>query len=434
MLDLGFSDNLSKLNFIGVVSLFGGEIALSALRYTVLVQDVFLSVYFTMVLSPGLHTVSLKMFKRMDDKISRSISGGPRDNKKDIIGLSSSGSYKYIGLHSGTNMTVGNILGEALIKTCKAEEVVKVGCSRKNPPKRNLALKIIELGRLKVVENEGTSDREYGPRVHARSRPFGYRAALLYTIPLITIVGMIIVILAGDYEVFALILLNVICNMSVTFTIRGNGVRHPVGRSTPTSPPGDIFVETTEGTETYLVIADENTIQYLFQRSLIMPPNPDVKLWRYLHVLAAYTSYIMVVVNIALLPFSTVGGQIIFGVLIFFGVVQNITLSTFDGDELLFDTMKGFLKIKSTEEYIFQTRTSVLAFCMLRSKSNDVKPLTHLLPDTRTYEAWFEHVVEDVRDFSRDKAGVNHLVKHDLLDVLKMDLQDARDEHMNRYA
>src|SRR5689334_17362558 len=105
MFSLDFSDSLAKLNFIGVVSLFGGEIALSALRYSVLIQNTYLSLYVTMILSPGLQTVSLKMFRRMEDKISRAIGGGS-DDRKDIIGLSASNKYRYIGLHSGTKMAI----------------------------------------------------------------------------------------------------------------------------------------------------------------------------------------------------------------------------------------------------------------------------------------------------------------------------------------
>ncbi|KAG9320968.1 hypothetical protein KVV02_001828 [Mortierella alpina] len=68
------------------------------------------------------------------------------------------------------------------------------------------------------------------------------------------------------------------------------------------------------------------------------------------------------------------GGQIIFGVLIFFGVVQNILLATFDGDDLLMGVAKEFFATKSVKEYVFQTRSSVVAFCMLKSGSKDTKP------------------------------------------------------------
>lgn len=411
MLDLNLSDDFAKLNFIGVVSLFGGEIALSALRYSVLVHNVVLSLYFTMILSPGLQTVSLKMFKRMEDKVSRAIGGGS-DDRKDIIGMSASSKYKYVGLHSGTKMNVSSILGEALIGASKPMETIEVACSRGVSGKRNIRLKVIEL------DNSGMSTcaEKYGSRISVKGRP----PIRLCIIPAATITGLVIAALAEDYQVFALILLNVICNMLVTFTIRSNGVKYPVGNAAKDSPKGDIFVETVDGTDLCLVMGDEDIIQYIFQRPLIMPPHPDNMMWRYLHMLAAYSSYIMVVVNIIWLPFCSASGQIIFGVLIFFGVVQNILLATFDGDDLLMGVAKEFFATKSVKEYVFQTRSSVIAFCMIKSGSKDTKPLRHLLPDTETFDTWFKNVAGSVDGKAPDGGIIEGL-----LHTLNIDLQDA---------
>ncbi len=427
MLDLNFSDSLSKLNFIGVVSLFGGEIALSALRYSVLIPNVYLSLYVTMILSPGLQTVSLKMFRRMQGKISRAISGGDGEDMKTIVGLSASGKYRYIGLHSGTKMVVSSVLGEALIRAYDAGNPIPVICTRKNSPKRGLTLKVIKLGKLEVEKANGSSD-EYGSRIYAIDELFTRRKVVIYTIPLITIAGIVISALIEDYMSFVLILLNVLCNMAVTFTVRSNGIRYPIGKSSDHSPAGDIFVESDDSSKIYLVMGDENSIQYLFQKPLVVLPKPEDKLWNFLHTLAAYSSYVMVVVNIILLPFCAIGGQIIFGALIFFGVVQNIFLSTFDGDELLLTTTKQLFKIEHAKEYIFQTRSSAISFCMLECRSADVRPLQHLLPRTETYESWFEHVAKNVR--SRHGIVVDGGVNHGLLGDLDKGFDDALKQHI----
>jgi hypothetical protein len=128
----------------------------------------------------------------------------------------------------------------------------------------------------------------------------------------------------------------------------------------------------------------------------------------------------MVVVNIIWLPFCSAGGQIIFGVLIFFGVVQNILLATFDGDDLLMGVAEEFFTTKSIKEYVFQTRSSVIAFCMLKSGSKDTKQLRHLLPDTETFDKWFKNVAESV-DGKAPESGIID----GLLNTLNIDLQDA---------
>src|ERR1700761_180434 len=427
MLNLDFSDSLTKLNFIGVVSLFGGEIAISALRYTALIRNVLLSAYFTMVLSPGLQTVSLKMFKQMDDRVSRAISGGPRDDRKDIMGLSASGKYKYVGIHSGTKMSVASILGEALIGASKSTnpgDTIDVHCSRNVKQRRDLKLKVIEISMENPMEDEGVNGKSFGPIMRVDNKLFGYRSVLMCMIPLITIAGIVITLLAEDYLVFSLISVNVISNVLVAVTTRSNGIRYPIGKPSEGCPKGDILVETSDGTDMCMVIADEEVIQYLFQKSLIMPPNPESMMWKYGHILAAYLSYIVVVVNIILLPFSTAGGQIIFGALIFFGVVQNILLSTFDGDGMMLEAIQKFFTIQPTKEYVFQTRSTAVAFCLMRSGSEDVKPLRHLLPDTETFDIWFENVLKVANGTPIDTPVDNKLLVN-----LNMDLQDAFREY-----
>ncbi|KAG0053418.1 hypothetical protein BGZ89_002914 [Linnemannia elongata] len=212
MLNMNFSDDFSKLNFIGVVSLFGSEIALSALRYSVLVRQNFLSLYLAMVVSPGMQT----------------------DDKKEIIGLSASGGYKYIGLHSGTKMVVGSILGEALVKSSEVD-FKNVKSTRSKQQTRSLHLKVLELDRL----SEGAS----GLRMDADGGFTGIRAVVLSVIPLFTIVGIVLTLLTEDYGAAILILLNVVCNLAVTFTVRGTGVEYPNGTASPESPNGDAFIE-----------------------------------------------------------------------------------------------------------------------------------------------------------------------------------------------
>ncbi|KAF9309003.1 hypothetical protein BG003_010312 [Podila horticola] len=224
-----------KLNFTGVVSLLGDEIALSALRYSALIQNKFLSVYLTMILSPGLQTISLKMFRRMEDMISRAVSGGVEDDKKDIVGLSASGKYKYLGLHSGTKMAVESIMGEALIVASEVH-FKEVKCSRPSKQKRNLKLKVIKLGGLSDVNSE--------LRMTVEERLSGIRAVILFLLPLVTIAGIVLVLLAEDYGASALIVLNVICNMAVTFTVRGNGIRYLSGKAALGSPREMLLLRT----------------------------------------------------------------------------------------------------------------------------------------------------------------------------------------------
>lgn len=411
VIDIG--DFSQDLNIIGVVSLFGGEIALSALRYTILVRDTWTSLYFSMIVSSGLQTISLKMFKRMHDRVSIAISPGIRDDPKEMVGLSASGQYNYYGVHSGTNMSTGSILGEAMIRELPGEKGVRqVPCTRHKSPKRKCGLKVISLGALEEKRNQ---------RIRADPAPFG----IVYLMPLITLAGVVMTILIGDYFALVIIVCNVICNMLVVYSVRCTGIKYPEGNASSGAPPGHILVKS--GDDVYLVLGHEDPIQYLFQKALDVPPSSNEKSWGYLQKFVAYASYTIVIANIIATPFATLPGQLIFGILMLLGLLQNILLATFDGDRLLTRVATDVSKVIYTEEFMFETRSAMIAFCALVAKSPNDGILRQSLPVSNpVFVNWFQTVMKCV-----ERGIIPSEIEKDatLLDSLNVDLRDAYHEY-----
>jgi hypothetical protein len=406
------ADFSQDLNIIGVVSLFGGEIALSALRYTVLVRDAWTAIYFSMIVSAGLQTISLKMFKRMQDRVSVAISPGIRDDPKEMVGLTASGQYKYYGVHSGTNMSISSVLGEAMIRQLSGGNVRGVACTRQKSPKRKCALKVISLGKLEEVCNK---------RIRADPAPFG----IVYLLPLTTLAGIIMTILIGDYFALVIIVCNVVCNMLVTYSVRCTGVKYPEGNASKGAPPGHILVKS--GDDTYLVLGHEDSIQYLFQKALCVPPSSNEKSWGHLQRAIAYTSYTIVIANIIATPFATLPGQLIFGVLMLLGLLQNILLATFDGDRLLTRIATDASKALYIDEFVFETRSTMIAFCALVAKAPNDGILRYSLPvDNPVFVNWFQTVMKCV-----ERGVIPSMIEKDetLLDSLNVDLRDAYHEY-----
>ncbi|KFH61795.1 hypothetical protein MVEG_12378 [Podila verticillata NRRL 6337] len=405
------ADFSQDLNIIGVVSLFGGEIALSALRYTVLVRDTWTAIYFSMIVSAGLQTISLKMFKRMHGRLSVAISPGIRDDPKEIVGLTASGQYKYYGVQSGTEMLVSSILGEAMLRQSSSRNIKEVACTRHESPNRNCALKVISLGPLESI---------HGERIRADPAPFG----VVYLMPLVTILGIIMTILIGDYFALVIVVCNVLCNMLVMYSVRCTGIKYPKGKASSGSPPGNIFVQS--GDDTYLVLGEEDPIQYLFQKALQVPPSSKERFWGHLQRAVAYASYTIVIANIIAIPFATLPGQLIFGILMLLGLLQNILLATFDGDRLLARLATDASKAIYTEEFVFQTRSSMIAFCTLVAKAPNDNILRCSLPKTPVFTTWFQTVMECVK-----RGIIPSEIEKDvtLLDSLNIDLRDAYHEY-----
>jgi hypothetical protein len=403
-------DFSADLNIIGVVSLFGGEVALSALRYTILVRDTWTAIYFSMIVSAGLQAVSLKMFKRMDDRVSAAISPGIRDDSKEMVGLAASGRYKYFGIHSGTKMPfVASMLGESVLRHSHNKEI-SVICTRDTSPDRNIRLKVIQLGSLNDVA---------GKCINTDAARFG----IIYFMPLITIAGIVMTILIGDYYALVIVVLNVVCNMLVIFSVRADGIKYPSGGASSGSPHGHAFMDGPD--DVYLVLGHEDVIQYLFQKPLVVPPKSKDK-WESLQRFVAYFSYIIVIANIIAIPFATLFGQLIFGILMLSGLFQNIMLATRDGDKLLHSIATDVSTVEHVDEYVFQPWAAMAAFCALVAKAPNDNFLRRSLPETSDFATWFKSVTKCVEGGPPPGEEEKH---GKLLSDLNADLRDACREY-----
>lgn len=99
----------SPLDLLGITSLLGSEIAKGAIRYMNANTS---RCWTSFIVAPGLYDISTLMLNRSDSYIAHVLSPGDRIDKRSLVGLKSSGKYRYIGMHSGTCVSVRNALCE----------------------------------------------------------------------------------------------------------------------------------------------------------------------------------------------------------------------------------------------------------------------------------------------------------------------------------
>lgn len=359
-----------KLNVIGVVSLFGGDTALAALHYSSLCTS---KLYAYAFVSPGLQSVAVKIFRRINSTIARAVSPGNCDDELDILGLAATYSYKYSGLHSGTDMTVRSALGEALLRTSSRGEFGLPVHPNRNVG-RNIKLTIIQLGTLENIQA--------GSRLGVQKADLGARHLI---VPLLTAGVAVCVAVFGDYVTFAIVFMNVAANVFAVFTTRAGGIERPGGTASEHSPDGDILVEDVRSAgNLWLVLGKENAIQYMFQRQVIVKPWPNS------NFIAACLSLFSSVANIVAVPFAVWWGQISFGGLLLAGLAQNIMLSTLDGDDLLCSISSNIVPVIRTHRCTFDNRSMAIAYCCkLCGSSNDII-MKNISPKSATWEKWCE--------------------------------------------
>jgi hypothetical protein len=402
------NDLSEKLNLVGVASLFGGDTALSALHYSLLSEG---GLYTYAIVSPGLQTVASKIFKRIDNRISQSLSPGERDDPKEIVGLKSRGNYKYVGLHSGTNMTIRSVLGEAIIRKYSKfdESKIVTMLTREINVERNIKLSVIKVGN--IIEEETKQKVVEKSKWHIK--------VLCCIIPLISVASIGGLVVIKDYIIVAVVALNIIINMLVVRTTKANGCDYPKGHASGDSPQGDILIEdlNSDG-NLYLVIGSEDSIQYLFQKSIKM----SLGKWKIWNFIIGILAFFVSMINLIAIPFATFYGQLWFGVLLLLGLVQNILLANFDGDELICDLANKIVPINDDKCYSFDNRTTALSYCMLISKSPNNHALEILAPRSSVWIEWCNEVsksgkemmtVKEIDEYNnKSKNLLNGLIKN----------------------
>src|SRR6266511_124285 len=155
--------NNFKLDLLGVTNLFGGDIAISAIRYCIFERK---RIWWSTYLIPGLFTIAKKLLIRSDNPLATALSPGTRDECRDIVGLKETGDFFYVGLLSGTRMKVVNVIGEAVLNTSKAKEP-KLRPVTIEDLRRPTNVSVIEV-KLKAESNSENTNRdkskEKGPK------------------------------------------------------------------------------------------------------------------------------------------------------------------------------------------------------------------------------------------------------------------------------
>src|SRR5207248_2827641 len=121
----------------------------------------------------------------------------------------------------------------------------------------------------------------------------------------------------------------------------------------------------------------EDAVQRLVQRPVVVELD---KYWSTVNFFAGLAGYAYTAFSIIALPYVSPPVQIILGALYFLGMFANISYARRDGDALLSKIAVKDMGLEYNESYNFPNRTSAVAYCVLRCKS-DSSNMNDLLPN-----------------------------------------------------
>jgi len=347
-----------KLDLLGVINLFGGDIAVSAIHYCVLERR---RIFWSAYLSPGSFTVATKLLKRTDNTLANSLSPGHREEYREIVGLLETGKYFYVGLLSGTRTRVANAISEAALNTVeKKTDKIILPVTEKNETARVIKVDVLDV-ELNPEERDGK------PVVSYEMLPRWYDIIF----PIITLGVFGLVVWLGDIIGALIVIIGALSNLLLTYAACASGCRYMEGSPSSASPDGNAVVKNElSPNQLWVVLGKEDAMQRFLQRPIIVHLD---KYWSIVNSLVGLFVYVYTAFSIVALPLVRTPVQVMLGGLYFIGVFANITYARRDGDALLLKIAEKDMKLKYKESLKFPNRASAVAFCVLRcrnSKSN----------------------------------------------------------------
>jgi len=182
---------------------------------------------------------------------------------------------------------------------------------------------------------------------------------------------------------------GVAANMFLTYAARASGGKYSSGKSSAGSPLGNAVVTNQlSPNQLWVVIGEENAVQRLLQRPILVDLD---RCWGLINIIAGIFGYAYTVFTFLAPQLVTSRVQLIIGGLLMIGMFANMVYTGRYGEhyeKMLSSIAEKDVGLEYKESLEFPNRTSAVAYCVLRCKS-DSRNLGDLLPnDTPVWIQW----------------------------------------------
>jgi hypothetical protein len=361
----------SVLNLVGITSLLGSDVAKNSLKFANINN---FRIFTSFLVIPGIYNVAAQMLKRSNNKLALIFSSGDRDDKKTILGFKSNYKYKYIGMQSGTNTNVGNVLFEGWLNRKNKEE----GKSSKIYKKGLRTTKIGLIKFNKKFDKEINYDLNLIENADKNYNKFILNEIWINILSLFTQIGTIIMfiltILEKDKISYIIIILNMLSYFLLVFILNKEKYKLPDANPSINSPPGNAIVTDNNGNNIWIVLGTEKEIQDLLQLELKLEENNE-----YVSIIISVFVCLVSVVTILLTPIMSEKGKIYYSINLLIGLLSSLLYSSRDTELILEKIAEKHYKFNETKIINFTNRAAAIAYSFLNTKGNH-EQLGNLIP------------------------------------------------------
>lgn len=355
----------SVLNLVGVTSLLGSDVAKNSLKF-ININDFRLFTSFLVI--PGIYNVATQMLKRSNNKLALIFSSGDREDKKTILGFKSNYKYKYIGMQSGTNANIGNVLFEGWLNKKNKEKGINSKIYKKGL--RTTKIGIINFN--KIIDEEINKDYdlnliENANKIYKKHNKFILNNFWINFLSLLTQLGtisiLVLIILEKDITSYIIIILNMLSYFLLVFILNKEKYKLPNANPSINSPLGNSIVMDNNGNNIWIVLGTEKEIQNLLQLELKTEESNE-----YISIFISVFACLVSVVTILLTPIMSEKGKIYYSINLLIGLLSALLYSSRDTELILEELAEKHYNFNDPKIINFTNRASAIAYSFLNTK------------------------------------------------------------------
>ncbi|KAG2155146.1 uncharacterized protein EDB93DRAFT_1320031 [Suillus bovinus] len=361
------------LDTSGVMGFFGGEEALSAMATVHLYRGRHWLGWYN---SPGSYTVAKKFGQLAKSRIWDGIFPGSSVTPEEMFGLDGKEGPRFIGVFSGTDMTVTGHLAYLTAQKAKETEYQNVLRGRITTPG---SVSIIDVDNVELKQGDNVPTVKVFHALYA-AIPITSSLAACLTCAFIR-----------DWFAFGMILLGMVSSGLSCYVIGSGKLHFKLVKPSSYAPRGDGFLLTHSDIVILKGAEKEVTSITKGQLALDMGNNHDEEFNAIgicsLLLLSQFLTQLLLV------PQATLFGQIMFLSSLAVSWAYNSFLSSLENEKIQTDILWNSLNSPLITKSVLPNRTSQAAYAYFKP----TKILEYMIPnDTRVWEVWRAHVAKQV--------------------------------------
>jgi hypothetical protein len=370
------------LAFAGVLALFGGDAAISAMATVNIYQGRRWLGWYN---SPGSYFVAEYYGRLAKSKLSSSFSPGITVGPTIFFHSAAANLWngpKFIATRSGTNLPRTEHTGYLFLMKCKSLTRMMEIEGRQTSQR---TVTVVELG---TVPDPEVNLNAAAPRQSSQT-------LLACLVILSNVLGCVVCGIFEDWYSFSMILLGIMCSGISGFVIGSGSLifHHP--RPAVGSPPGDGILQTTESD--FVVLLGEEGAVNAITRGRVSVEFPGGSGYRAILITVALFT-IQSLLQLLLIPQGTLLGQTMFMSTLAISWVYNSYISSFNPEMVQANALTKVLGDPVMQKYRLGTHTAAVVFVVLALQPPNPDDLfNRLLPDTETWKIWKRAVGEKVQ-------------------------------------